>query len=660
MLGRRQRLAPARRDRARRGDGWTIADLGSTNGVRVNGRAASTSAHGARSPATGSRSAPSTRASRSSDARRRRRAGLRRPASSASSPSSTCSCCGSSRSALKDLRRPPRRAVPPAATASPTDATGLHPASQAGAPTGAFEPRLIVERAPGHTPGMEYDVGDGAVHRPRRPGRDPPRGPVRVLAPRAGSRARAAIVVLEDLGSTNGTYLNEELLDGPAAAAPRRPHPHRRQRVHLRGPLMLRVAEHFERTDTGRQRRGNEDAFYARAPLFAVADGMGGAQAGEVASHLAVEVARAGPARRRRARPRSACARASREANARIHAQSAQADDARAGMGTTLTAAYVGEDDLTVAHVGDSRAYRLRDGELRAADRRPLARRGARAPGKLTPEEADEHPQRSIITRALGPEDGRRGRQHARGRRATATSTCSAGRPDVDDPRGATSRRSCARRRRWRSAGARAHRRGQRRRRARQHHRRPVPPRGGRRRASADAGSRRASARPARDAPRRRAPTTAAARRRPTAPVARRSRAAARRAPPARRHAAPPPRASPVGRDPRRLLVVACVPSRRRRTIASQTVYFVGTSDDGFVTRLPRPALRPAGRAATSTRPTTSRASPRRRAARRRQQRTVLDHKLRSRDDAQRPRPPARARAAGRAMKRAQPRAARR
>ena len=57
---------------------------------------------------------------------------------------------------------------------------------------------------------------------------------------------------------------------------------------------MLRVAEHFERTDTGRQRRGNEDAFYARAPLFAVADGMGGAQAGEVASHIAVEVLQEG------------------------------------------------------------------------------------------------------------------------------------------------------------------------------------------------------------------------------------------------------------------------------------------------------------------------------------------------------------------------------
>ena len=167
---------------------------------------------------------------------------------------------------------------------------------------------------------------------------------------------------------------------------------------------MLRVAEHFERTDTGRQRRGNEDAFYARAPLFAVADGMGGAQAGEVASHLAVEVLEQGlPAgdgsveERLRARVR--------EANARIMA-SAQADDARAGMGTTLTVAYVGEDDLTVAHVGDSRLYRLRDGAFeRLTDDHSLVEELVRQ-GKLTPEEADEHPQRSIITRALGAEEG--------------------------------------------------------------------------------------------------------------------------------------------------------------------------------------------------------------------------------------------------------------
>jgi serine/threonine protein phosphatase PrpC len=167
---------------------------------------------------------------------------------------------------------------------------------------------------------------------------------------------------------------------------------------------MLRVAEHFERTDTGRQRRGNEDAFYARSPLFAVADGMGGAQAGEVASHLAVEVLEQGLAEDAGSIEERLCARVT-EANERIMA-SAQADHARAGMGTTLTVAYVGEDDLTVAHVGDSRLYRLRDGVFeRLTDDHSLVEELVRQ-GKLTPEEADEHPQRSIITRALGAEEG--------------------------------------------------------------------------------------------------------------------------------------------------------------------------------------------------------------------------------------------------------------
>jgi PPM family protein phosphatase len=167
---------------------------------------------------------------------------------------------------------------------------------------------------------------------------------------------------------------------------------------------MLRVAEHFERTDTGRQRRGNEDAFYARSPLFAVADGMGGAQAGEVASHMAVEVLEQGlpdgaGSVEERLRARVA------EANERI-LELAKSDDHLAGMGTTLTAAYVGEDDLTVAHVGDSRLYRLRDGELeRLTDDHSLVEELVRQ-GKLTPEEADDHPQRSIITRALGAEPG--------------------------------------------------------------------------------------------------------------------------------------------------------------------------------------------------------------------------------------------------------------
>jgi serine/threonine protein phosphatase PrpC len=167
---------------------------------------------------------------------------------------------------------------------------------------------------------------------------------------------------------------------------------------------MLRVAEHFERSDTGRQRRGNEDAYFARSPLFAVADGMGGAQAGEVASRLAVEVLEQGLPEGSGSIEERLRARV-REANARINAVG-QADDQRAGMGTTLTVAHVGEDELTVAHVGDSRLYRLRDGAFeRLTDDHTLVDELVRQ-GKLTPEEADEHPQRSIITRALGPEMG--------------------------------------------------------------------------------------------------------------------------------------------------------------------------------------------------------------------------------------------------------------
>jgi serine/threonine protein phosphatase PrpC len=165
---------------------------------------------------------------------------------------------------------------------------------------------------------------------------------------------------------------------------------------------VLRVVEHFERTDTGRQRRGNEDAFYARAPLFAVADGMGGARAGEVASNLAVQVLEQGLPEGAGSIEERLAGRVT-EANERINAL-ARADEQRAGMGTTLTVAHVGEEELTVAHVGDSRLYRLRDGCLvRLTEDHSLVEELVRQ-GRLTPEEADEHPQRSIITRALGPE----------------------------------------------------------------------------------------------------------------------------------------------------------------------------------------------------------------------------------------------------------------
>src|SRR6185312_12881732 len=99
--------------------------------------------------------------------------------------------------------------------------------------------------------------------------------------------------------------------------------------------------------------------------------------------------------------PEAALATLAQEANARIYELS-HANAEQAGMGTTLTAVYVGEDEVSIAHVGDSRAYCLRDGELlRLTDDHSLVDELIRQ-GKLTPEEAEEHPQRSVITRALG------------------------------------------------------------------------------------------------------------------------------------------------------------------------------------------------------------------------------------------------------------------
>jgi protein phosphatase len=164
---------------------------------------------------------------------------------------------------------------------------------------------------------------------------------------------------------------------------------------------MLRAADTVAQTDTGRQRRDNEDSAYARAPVFVVADGMGGAQAGEVASKIAVEAFEHGLPEA--GSPEERLADRAREANKRIHNLS-KTQHERAGMGTTLTAAYLDDSELAIAHVGDSRAYLFRDGELTmlTQDHSLVAELVQR--GKLTPAQAAEHPQRSIITRALGPE----------------------------------------------------------------------------------------------------------------------------------------------------------------------------------------------------------------------------------------------------------------
>src|SRR5215212_5244921 len=164
---------------------------------------------------------------------------------------------------------------------------------------------------------------------------------------------------------------------------------------------MLKVVEQAYETDTGRQRNANEDAYLARPPVFAVADGMGGAQAGEVASRLAAESFDA--VSRGTESPEAYLRSIAKTANARIH-RLANADSSRSGMGTTLTATLVEGDEIGLAHVGDSRAYVYRDGSLKLLTSDHSLVEELRRQGRLTDEQAEDHPQRSIITRALGPE----------------------------------------------------------------------------------------------------------------------------------------------------------------------------------------------------------------------------------------------------------------
>jgi PPM family protein phosphatase len=165
---------------------------------------------------------------------------------------------------------------------------------------------------------------------------------------------------------------------------------------------LLRVDDQAFRTDTGRQRNANEDSFFVRSPIFVVADGMGGAQAGEVASKAAAESfdrdLPSGP-------PEQFLRETIEAANRTIH-ELARKDPSRAGMGTTITAVVVDaeQEEVAIGHVGDSRAYRLRGGKLERLTRDHSLVEEMRRKGQLTDAQAEEHPQRSIITRALGPE----------------------------------------------------------------------------------------------------------------------------------------------------------------------------------------------------------------------------------------------------------------
>src|SRR4029079_18930266 len=163
----------------------------------------------------------------------------------------------------------------------------------------------------------------------------------------------------------------------------------------------LALVEVAPLSDTGRIRHHNEDRALASPRVLVVADGMGGAKAGEVAAQMAVDAVKrlVGPVRE--GDVRGAVERANR-AIRRV----ASDDPDKSGMGTTLTAAMLDDGRLDVVHVGDSRAYLWRDGTLRQVTEdhsvvAELVRRGS-----ITREEAETHPHRNVITRALGAEDG--------------------------------------------------------------------------------------------------------------------------------------------------------------------------------------------------------------------------------------------------------------
>jgi PPM family protein phosphatase len=165
--------------------------------------------------------------------------------------------------------------------------------------------------------------------------------------------------------------------------------------------MALKIVEHAGKSDVGRQRTSNEDSLLLEPPFFVVADGMGGARAGEVASKIATDEFGSQPDDE--LPPERRLETIARSANKRIY-ELAASDESRRGMGTTLTAAIVVGDEVSLGHVGDSRAYRLRDDKLEQLTKDHSLVAELERTGQISAEAAEHHPQRSIITRALGPE----------------------------------------------------------------------------------------------------------------------------------------------------------------------------------------------------------------------------------------------------------------
>jgi protein phosphatase len=161
----------------------------------------------------------------------------------------------------------------------------------------------------------------------------------------------------------------------------------------------MRLGQFASATDPGRKRRQNEDSFVVRPPLFAIADGMGGARAGEIASALAASALSDADLE---AGGEALVKDMIQEGNRRVH-ERATTDPSTSGMGTTMTVALVEPNgSVTFGHVGDSRAYVLRGDRLeQLTDDHSLVAELVRR-GELSERDAEIHPQRSVITRALG------------------------------------------------------------------------------------------------------------------------------------------------------------------------------------------------------------------------------------------------------------------
>ena len=321
------------------------------------------------------------------------------------------------RLSVRDLRGPQESMVLGAADAERAGLGRAAPAPE------SVDPRLVVLSSPIYPPGTLVRLRRDVTF-----GRDPDCDVVldgdsvrlRPARTRRGARERTL---------RRGSRLDERHARRRARAGRRAPPPGRRRgagrrdRAQVRGVGAVRIADHASSSHTGKVRRTNEDSYLDDPPLFVVADGMGGARAGELASRLAVDTFRElAPAAGEDAEAR--LRRTILESNRRV-LERAQNDPATAGMGSTVTAALLDGDRVVLGHVGDSRAYLLRDGVLQQLSHDHSLVAELERAGRLTREEAAVHPQRSVITRALGAGPSSRSTP-ASSRCATATSCCCA------------------------------------------------------------------------------------------------------------------------------------------------------------------------------------------------------------------------------------------